>query len=401
MGTTTLPARRRLRASAIRRASEGDQLLRVAIVAETFLPATNGVTNSVIQVAAHLRARGHEVVIVAPGPGEPSFEGCPIVRVPAVEHPRYPDLHVGRPTRLVGAALKDFGPDVVHVAAPVVLGALALRWARKCGVPSVAIYQTDLAGFAERYGFRAWSAALWRWIAWTHQQADLTLAPSTAALWDLRHRGVDNVARWARGVDTGRFAPWRRCNELRASFGAPGRVLVGYVGRLAKEKQIDRLAPLLDDPSLHVVIVGEGPARGELERSLPGATFVGFKRGDDLARHVAALDVFVHTGIDETFCQALQEAMASGVPAVAPAAGGPLDLVQHGVNGFLWNPRSPVALVGGVHELANSALLREQMGQAARASVEGRTWSAIIDELEGHYRATISGLAFAYGAVAR
>jgi len=109
----------------------------------------------------------------------------------------------------------------------------------------------------------------------------------------------------------------------------------------------------------------------------------------------------VHTGVDETFCQAVQEALASGVPVVAPAAGGPLDLVQHGGNGFLWNPQSPVALVGGVHELANSSALREQMGRAARVSVEGRTWTAIMDQLVGHYRATVSGLAFAYGAVAR
>ena len=375
--------------------------MRVAIVAETFLPSMNGVTNSVVQVATHLRDRGHDVLIIAPGPGDTEFHGCPVVRMPSVELPRYRDLHIGRPSRIIGAALRDFRPDVVHVAAPVVLGLLAMRAARKQRIPTVAIYQTDLPGFAERYGFGAWSSAMWRWVVWTHEHADLTLAPSTSALWDLRHRGVTNVARWARGVDTDRFDPRHRCESLRSSLGAPAKVLVGYVGRLAKEQQVERLEPLLDDPSVSLVIVGDGPARAELEHTLSGATFVGFQRGADLGRYVASLDVFVHTGVDETFCQAVQEALASGIPVVAPAAGGPLDLVQHGVNGFLWNPQSPVALVGGIHELANSTTMREQMGRAARASVDGRTWPAIIDQLVGHYRATVGGLAFAYGAVAR
>ena len=401
MSTSTLSLGRRLRLGNDPGRADREAALRIAIVAETFLPAVNGVTNSVVQVATHMQSRGHEVLIIAPGPGDTEFNGCPVVRVPSVELPKYRELHIGRPSRFIRSALKDFRPDVVHVAAPVVLGALALRAARKQGIPTVAIYQTDLPGFAERYGFGAWSAAMWRWVVWIHEQADLTLAPSTSALWDLRHRGVTNVARWARGVDTARFAPEHRCDSLRSSLGAPAKVLVGYVGRLAKEKQIDRLQPLLDDPSVQLVIVGDGPARDELQRALAGAVFAGFQSGPALGRHVASLDVFAHTGLDETFCQAVQEALASGVPVVAPAAGGPLDLVHHGVNGYLWNPQSPVALVGGVHELANSPMLREQMGRAARASVESRTWPSIMDELEGHYRATVGGLAFAYGAVAR
>ena len=402
MSTSTLAIRRRFHfGNDAGRAGDDGAALRIAIVAETFLPAVNGVTNSVVQVATHMRDRGHDVLIIAPGPGDTEFNGCPVVRVPSVELPKYRELHIGRPSRIIRSALKDFRPGIVHVAAPVVLGALALRAARKQGIPSVAIYQTDLPGFAERYGFGAWSATMWRCVVWIHEQADLTLAPSTAALWDLRHRGVTNVARWARGVDTERFDPRHRCETLRSSLGAPDKVLVGYVGRLAKEKQVDRLEPLLDDPSVQLVIVGDGPAREELQRALSGAIFTGFQSGPVLGRHVASLDVFAHTGLDETFCQAVQEALASGVPVVAPAAGGPLDLVQHGTNGYLWNPQSPVALVGGVHELANSPMLRERMGRAARASVESRTWSAIMSELEGHYRATVGGLAFAYGAVAR
>jgi phosphatidylinositol alpha 1,6-mannosyltransferase len=159
---------------------------------------------------------------------------------------------------------------------------------------------------------------------------------------------------------------------------------------------VQRLAPLLRTPSTRVVVVGDGPDRPAIERALPAAVFTGFRSGADLSRHVASLDVFVHTGIDETFCQSVQEALSSGVPVVAPAAGGPLDLVSHGVNGYLWPPDTPSALAGAVSELVHSPVRREQMGLAARASVEHRTWPTVMDELEGHYRAAMSGLGFAY-----
>lgn len=376
--------------------------LRVAVVAESYLPAVNGVSNSVLRVAEHMTTAGHEVLVIAPAAGDGTeatvdvSDDFTVVRVPSLELPRYPDLMVGRPSRVVTSALKAFRPDVVHVAAPVVLGLIALRAARRLDIPSVAVYQTDLAGFASRYRMRGASAAVWRWLAWVHGQADITLAPSTSATWDLRERGVDRVGLWMRGVDTEQFHPRHRDDALRAELGDRGDVLVGYVGRLAKEKQVHRLAAVAAHPGVSVVVVGDGPARAELERALPRATFTGFRCGSDLGRHVASLDVFVHTGLDETFCQAVQEALAAGVPVVAPAAGGPLDLVRHGQNGYLWSPESESSLPGAVAELVSSPVLREQMGHAARESVTHRTWPAVMDELEGHYRAAMSGLGFAY-----
>lgn len=382
-------------------AHDPGERLRIAVIAETFLPAVNGVTNSVLRVVEHMRAAGHEVLVIAPSSNSTDAHrhaavGCPVVEVPSLELPRYPDLFVGRPSRTVTSILKSFRPDVVHVAAPVMLGLLALRAARKLSIPSVAIYQTNLAGFAVRNGLRAAASAIGRWVAWVHSQADVTLAPSTSAVWDLRHRGVQRVATWMRGVDAEQFHPARRDVALRADLAPGGEVLVGYVGRLAQEKQVHRLAELGPLPGVQLVVVGDGPVRGELERSLPHAHFAGFRTGAELGRYVASLDVFVHTGLDETFCQTIQEALAAGVPVAAPATGGPLDLVRHGDNGFLWSPDAPGSLPGAVRELAESPLLREQMGEAARRSVVDRTWSRVMTELEGHYRAVLSGMSFAY-----
>jgi phosphatidylinositol alpha 1,6-mannosyltransferase len=373
--------------------------VRVAIIAECFLPEVNGVTNSVLRVLEHLDRTGHQAMVIAPGAGRgrprrpvtgPSnYLSTPVERVPGISLPLYRSLSVGVPTGQVLNLLEGFSPDIIHLAAPTVLGAAGVRAARLLGVPTVAIYQTDLAGFARRYGCSAAAPALWAWLSWVHRQADLTLAPSTPAAWELRHHGVTRVACWARGVDTERFHPGHRSALLRRRLAPNGEVVVGYVGRLAREKQVHLLAHLRGIPGARVVVVGDGPARAQLEQQLPGVRFLGFLTGPALSQALASLDVFVHTGVDETFCQAIQEALSSGVPVVAPASGGPLDLVHPGVNGWLYPPNKAELLRGAVETLVKDSELRATMSVEARRSVEGRTWSVLGDQLLDHYRGLI------------
>lgn len=360
--------------------------LRVAIVAESFLPAVNGVTNSVLRTIEHLRRHGHEVVVIAPGPGDDQYEGAPVIRVRSFDLPRYDDLRVALPQLRIGAMLRDVAPDVVHLAAPTVLGAAAVRAARRAGIGTVAVFQTDIAGFARRHGLQRVGDGIWNYLRWVHSQASRTLAPSTATMWALRTRGIPNVDLWGRGVDLERFHPDHRSPELHRFLAPDGDVVVGYVGRLAKEKQVERLAPVCDLPGVRVVIVGDGPELAELRAAMPDARFVGFQSGADLSSLMATLDVFVHTGIDETFCQALQEAMASGVATVAPSVGGPLDLVRHRETGFFWSPEAPETLVGAVAHLVDDPGLRARMGAAGRADAEQRPWSTVMEQLIVHYR---------------
>jgi len=359
--------------------------MRVAIVAECFLPEINGVTNSVLRVVEHLERTGHQAMVIAPGRGPDHYLSTPVKRVPGVALPVYRSLTVGIPTGRVLNQLEGFSPDIVHLAAPTVLGAGGARAAQRLGVPAVAVYQTDLAGFARRYGFSAAAPGLWAWLRWVHRQADLTLAPSSPAAWELRQHGVTPVSCWARGVDLERFHPDHRSAMLRRRLAPEGEVVVGYVGRLAKEKQLHLLAHLQGIPGARVVVVGDGPARAALARQLPDVTFLGFLEGAALSQAIASLDVFVHTGIDETFCQSIQEALASGVPVVAPASGGPLDLVHHGDNGWLYPAHKPELIRGAVTALVADPSRRRAMAARARPSVERRTWEALGDELLGHY----------------
>ncbi|WP_205740688.1 glycosyltransferase family 4 protein [Haloactinopolyspora alba] len=367
--------------------------MRVAIVTESFLPQINGVTNSVCRVVEQLTRRGHTVLVVAPGEGESSYAGQPVARVASFTLPGNDDSVVGLSTRRrVARTLRDFAPDVVHLASPVWLGKAGMNAAVRLGLPTVAVFQTDLAGFAR--GYRLWRSigddAIWSWLRRIHDQADVTLAPSTDTARRLVEHGFPRVRRWGRGVDLERFHPAYRDDELRRELAPAGEALVGYVGRLAPEKRVGALTALRDMPGAGLVVVGGGPSEPELRAELPDAAFLGFRTGADLSRAYASLDVFVHTGPAETFCQAVQEALSSGVPVVAPDTGGPVDLVDHGTSGYLVDPDDPDALRTAVERITSDAPLRRDMAAAARGSVHRRSWEATCDELLGHYDTAIA-----------
>ena len=363
--------------------------MRVAIVAESFLPNVNGVTNSVLRVLEHLRRTGHEALVIAPDTprGEPAadkvYDGIRVHRVPSQMFPKVTSLPVGVPRPRIVGVLRGFDPDVVHLASPALLGYGGLHAARHLGVPTVAVFQTDVAGFAASYGVPALSRVSWAWTRHLHSRADRTLAPSSAAMEDLAAHRIPRVHKWARGVDVTGFAPSARAAGLRRAWSPDGRPIVGYVGRLAPEKHVERLAAL--GGGVQLVIVGDGIDRAKLERLLPSAVFTGALYGSELARAYASMDVFVHPGEHETFCQTVQEAMASGLPVVAPNAGGPRDLVVPWRTGLLLDvPEFQARLPEAVDHLIAE---RPRYSVAARRSVLGRTWPAICDELLGHYDA--------------
>ncbi|MBK3562614.1 MULTISPECIES: glycosyltransferase family 1 protein [unclassified Streptomyces] len=362
--------------------------MRVVIVTESFPPDVNGVAHCALQTARHLVDRGHHPLVVAPataaGSGPDAQSPCPVIRIPSLPLPGYPQVRVALPSRRVAAAITEHRADIVHLASPFILGVRGMAAAARLGIPAVAVYQTDLAGYARTY-VGAGESTAWRRIRSVHAAADRTLAPSSAALGDLEAHGVPRVRLWPRGVDTERFRPEYRDEALRREIAPNGELIVGYVGRLAPEKQIELLAGVCGLEGVKVVVVGDGPSQPHLTEALPGAVFLGRRTGDELARIFASLDIFVHTGPFETFCQTVQEAMASGVPVVAPAAGGPLDLVAHGRTGFLFPPRDETAVTNAVRTLAADPALRAEYGTAARAMVEGRTWAAVGDQLIAHY----------------
>ena len=371
--------------------------MRVAIVAESFLPNVNGVTNSVLRVIEHLRRTGHEVMVIAPDTprGEPPadrvHDGVRVHRVPSRMFPKITSLPLGVPRPRMVGVLRGFDPDVVHLASPALLGYGGLHAARYLGVPTVAVFQTDVAGFARELRYRASTArAAWAWTRHLHTPRRPHAGPVDRC--DGRPCRTSHSAGASSGdaVSTSRASPRRHATSaLREQWSPEGKPIVGFVGRLAPEKHVERLAVLAARDDLQLVIVGDGVDRAKLEsaHAVSGFHRCALRRSE-LATAYASMDVFVHPGEHETFCQAVQEAMASGVPVIAPERGRPT--------------RS-----GGAHAHRTAAAGRRLRGQAARrpsitcspsgsgirwppaAACSSRTWPAICDQLLGHYEAVL------------
>ena len=377
--------------------------LRVAIVTESFLPAVNGVTNSVLRILETLRQDGHEAIVVAPAARANSSEnsaesvskylGFDVVRVPAVMLKQF---QWGMPTPILQSTLANFAPDVVHVASPVFLGGQAIAVAQRLGIPCVAVYQTDISGYVERYGLKFARPVIDKIMAAIHAPATINLAPTDEAASYLRSLRVPGVDVWGRGVDLDLFHPNRRLAdevlELKRNWSPNGEVVVGFVGRLAAEKQVDRISELLDLPGVRCVVVGEGPERATLEAKFAGknVVFTGRLGGIELANAYSALDVFTHFGTEETFGQTIQEAQASGLPVVAPASGGPKFLIETGSSGFLVHPIRHGAFAEQVQQLVQDSGLRARVGEQARRSVLNKSWATNNGKLIDFYHSAIA-----------
>jgi glycosyltransferase involved in cell wall biosynthesis len=258
------------------------------------------------------------------------------------------------------------------------------------GVPVVASYHTDIPGFLQRWKIGALSSVVRAYLRWMHNQADLNLTPSRFTRDELKTSGFERVRVWERGVDTKRFHPARRTEawRRRLSSGDVAAPLLLYVGRLSPEKRIDWLRPALTAlPQARLAIVGDGPARPALEHTFAGTptVFTGYLRGDDLYSAYASADIFAFPGANETVGNVILEAMASGLPVVAPRSGGLLDHIVSDQNGLLFETESQGSLATSLSWLVNDPALARRLGQAGRRYVENRSWASTLDGVLEHY----------------
>jgi glycosyltransferase involved in cell wall biosynthesis/putative flippase GtrA len=362
--------------------------LRIAIVTESWRPYVDGVVTRLDNTVRELRAAGHEVVVIAPSI-DPGLVGLTQYRTPTLS---LGWLYGGRPWaipgRVVGRALRELDPDVVHVVNPVLMGSLALQYASK-RYPTVVSYHTDVSVYASMYHLGWARPALHEMMRRVYRRADVRLATSEVGAAQLSELGIGDVELWGRGVDLELFKPDRDGSAMRRRLCPdPDRKLLVYVGRLAREKGCERLLSLAAEGGpYHVALVGDGPDRAHLEQLFAGtqATFTGVLQGTDLADAYAAADVFVFPSETDTLGLVLLEALASGVPVVATDS--PAARVVLGEC-----PSARLVTAG-----ASEAALREAVdaavrlprsldGGAGRRLVRDRGWQAATHGLVEHYR---------------
>jgi glycosyltransferase involved in cell wall biosynthesis len=372
--------------------SSGRKPPRALVFTDTF-EETNGVAGTMRRLAALGDA---EIGVVTSHPDPPSLSGTVAFEpewsfpLPTSEHIELRFPNVVEVLRYV----ESESPDVIHLATPGPVGACGLVAGTLLGIPLIGSYHTELGPYAlQATRDLVVAEAMSVYVDWFYRRCETVLAPTRIVADALVERGVTaRPAVWSRGVDAQLFTPERRRADLRAELLGDGDLLLLSVGRVSPEKRLDTLLAafaraVAERPGLRLAIAGDGPARATLEQGAPGGVlFVGELHGPALADLYASADVFCFPSTTDTFGQVLLEAGASGLPVVAAAAGGSLELVRHGATGFLGAPDDAEAFARALLDLAASEPLRQRLGSAGRAAALERTWELSLTELRAAYR---------------
>ncbi len=363
---------------------------RVVIFTETFLPRVDGIVNTLRWILRCALDAGWEPMVVAPSGNTGPMPGVRVVGAPSVPLPMYREVRVAVPHPAVVRQIDEFAPDVVHLAGPVTNGFAGLCYAQARMRPLVSTFHTSLPEYARLYGMPWLVEPSWRALRAIHNRCAVTLCPSRVTVRDLRERGFERVELWSRGVDADLFTPERRSGEARQALGARNDddVVVVYVGRLAREKKLDRLLRALRlVDGVRAAFVGDGPDRERLEALSAGlpVRFLGTLHGPALAAAYAAGDVFAFPSDTETFGNVVLEAMACGLPVVATDVGGQVDLVSHDRNGLLFEPENVEGLATHLRSYRDDRARRAHHGQVGRRLAAARSWPRQVAWLLEHY----------------
>ncbi|MFB8788090.1 MAG: glycosyltransferase [Potamolinea sp.] len=368
--------------------------MRIALFTETFLPKVDGIVTRLRHTVEHLQRNGDQVLVISPDGGLTEYKGAKIYGVSGFPLPLYPELTLSLPRPSIGTVLEEFKPDLIHVVNPAVLGLGGLYYAKVMQVPLLASYHTHLPQYLQHYGLGMLEGVMWELIKASHNQAQLNLCTSTAMVQQLKERGILRLDLWQKGVDTETFHPDLASREMRKylSQGHPEDPLLLYVGRLGAEKEIERIKPVLEAiPNARLALVGDGPNRSVLEKHFADTPthFVGYLSGKKLGSAFASADAFIFPSRTETLGLVLLEAMAAGCPVVAARSGGIPDIVQDGVNGYLFNPEDEQGAIAATVHLLSQQSERETLRKNARDEAERWSWSAATRQLQNYYRSVV------------
>lgn len=369
--------------------------IRVALFTGAYNHIADGVSLTLNRLVEYLEKNGVDVRVFAPTISDPPIPHSGVlIPSPSVAMPGRKEYRIafgltGRSRR----ELEAFKPTIIHIATPDFLGRAALRYAHRNGIDAVSSYHTHFSSYLKYYRMGFLNGLLWIYLKWFYGNCRHVYVPSPSMAEVLRSHGItDGLLYWPRGVDTEKFHPRHRSLEWRRQIGVrDDDVVVGFVSRLVAEKGLDvmeEVARRLRSCACghRILIVGDGPARADLEQKLPEAIFTGYLTGDELSTAYASSDVFLFPSETETFGNVTLEAMASGVPAVCADATGSNALVDPGETGFLARPNDAVDFESHVRRLIEDTTLRRRMSLASRERAKEYAWDSVLERIYRYYR---------------
>jgi glycosyltransferase involved in cell wall biosynthesis len=373
--------------------------LRIALFSGNYNYVRDGANQALNRLVDYLLRQGVKVRIYSPTTAHPAFQPVgELVSVPSIPVPGRGEYRLGLGLwPHVRKDLAEFRPNIVHIAAPDIVGHRAVTWARRRGIPAVASVHTRFDTYLAYYRLEYLEPLVRILMRRIYHRCEAVMVPAESTAAVLRAQRMNReIAIWARGIDREQFNPERRDMDWRRSLGiADDELVVAFLGRIVMEKGLDVFADavraLADRGVRHrVLVIGEGPARAWFEGQLPDAIFLGQQTGAHLARALASSDVLLNPSITEAFGNVTLEAMACALPVVAAEATGATNIVRDGVTGTLVEAGDIDAYADALEAYAGDADLRARHGKAGLEVAKSMDWDSINSAVLRVYRRAIA-----------
>ncbi len=371
--------------------------MKIAFYAGTYVKDKDGAVRTMYQLVSSFLEEGHEVVVWSPDVSPENGRRERVNALPSVPIPLYPDYRLGFYTASTEKQLDAFGPDIVHISTPDIIGGRFLRYAKKRRLPVAAVYHTDFPSYLEYYRLGFAENFVWRYLRKFYTSCDALFVPTGEMQTRLEGRGITNVDIWGRGIDRGLFNPGRRSGPLRGRWGADGRFVIAYAGRFVWYKDIQVVIDVYKKSRRYsdtasrtlFVMIGSGPEEEVLRREMPDAVFPGYLGGTDLPEAYASSDMLLFPSTTEAFGNVVLEALSSGLPAVVSDVGGCQDLVRGSDAGFIVGAGDAGAFWERCQRLLQDRGLYDEKRRKGLDFAERMSWSVINGALIARYRELI------------
>jgi len=362
--------------------------MRIAIFTDTFLPQINGVTNTLKRMQQYMDKNDIEYLFLTPRNMALKENMHNNISFQSMKFFLYPECRIAFPVYSeVVKQMSAFKPDVIHLVTPFSIGMTGLKYAREHDIPITTSYTMDFPQSLSYYHLGFLEPALWKFFKWFHAYAAINFVPSLHSAERLKAQGINNLEIWGRGIDIENFSPAFFSRELRNQYARDNEALLIYVGRLAPEKEMERILgalEILDKRKIKYkfLFVGDGPLRAALEeKNMANVRFLGYKSGRELKSLYAIADIFVFASRIETYGNVILEAMSSGVPVVAVFEGGVKENLIDNYNGVACRGGDERGMADAIGKLIDNEDLRKKMADNARTHAATKNWDALFASL--------------------
>lgn len=372
--------------------------MKIAIFTDTYIPQVNGVAKTLNRFTNYLSENGHSYHVFSPEDhGETSTED--VTRLKSVPFKIYPECKISLPNfSKIKKKLKEFNPDIIHIATPFTIGLCGLQIAKKLNIPLVASYHTNFDYYLHYYKLTYLENVLWKYLDWFHRPTKKIFVPSKDTLHHLNGKGFNNLSVWTHGVDCSLFKPAEDKEEIKQKYQITSKYTICFVGRIAPEKDLDTLTNIMKyskqrfGNQLTWVIVGDGPKKEEMMKKTGTnqIIYTGYLQKNELAEIYSVSDVMVFPSDTETFGNVVLEAMACGTPVIGANAGGVKNIIRDYSTGILCEPKNTLSFCRAIEECLQQTNMLDRMSKKARDYAVTQDWNSILNALVMEYEEIVT-----------